>query len=532
VKSSTWLCPVALLALAACPGPDQGLPVAPPPPPPEAPSIVLNTSAVTFEQTVGGAEPVPVDVGVSQSGTGSLGTLGVTVAYATSADWLSATMSAPTAPGVLTLRITPNPGIGTYTATVTVSSSNGAVEARSITVTLVVRQVAAPEAPVDLRATATSPTKVLLTWSNQSSNVTRFEVQRCTGAGCTSFGASPWPVWDPNASSYLDAVARQSTSFTYRVRAVNAGGYSPWSNLAFVTTPIAPPQAPLSLTATAVSSGRIDLSWTVPSGNNETGYIIERCIGSGCTSFADHDRTGAGVPGYQDVGLDIGTTYTYRVRAENSAGFSGYSAVKSAKTFAAREPSDLRVTGRTANLIELTWTDNSSNESVFHVEVCSGTPEVCSIRVAGSTATFIVTGLNPSTQYQFQVKAIAVTGGGSGWSNRIAGITLDVPPTAPSNLTAAAVSPGKINLSWKDNSSNEGRFYIESCVAVIVTGLPACNNGWQQLGQTDANVTTHAATGLAAGTTYLFRVRAWNSAGYSSYSNTFSARTLSIIPGS
>jgi hypothetical protein len=59
------------------------------------------------------------------------------------------------------------------------------------------------------------------------------------------------------------------------------------TNTAWVLVPGtggAPPAAPTNLVATAVSSSQINLTWTDNS-NNETGFKIERCIGSGCTSF-------------------------------------------------------------------------------------------------------------------------------------------------------------------------------------------------------------------------------------------------------
>ena len=97
-------------------------------------------------------------------------------------------------------------------------------------------------------------------------------------------------------------------------------------------------------------------------------------------------------------------------------------------------------------------------------------------------------------------------------------ITVSVPlPAAPSGLAASAANAGKINLGWKDNSTNEEGFTIERST-----------NGttFKAIAVTNSNATTYADTGLAQNTTYYYRVCAYNADGNSSYSNTAQAKTL------
>ena len=97
------------------------------------------------------------------------------------------------------------------------------------------------------------------------------------------------------------------------------------------TTPPAPPAAPSNLTATTVSASQINLSWTDNSAN-EDGFKIERCARASCTNFAQIATVSANVKTFSNTGLTKFTSYSYRVRAYNASGDSGYSNIASART--------------------------------------------------------------------------------------------------------------------------------------------------------------------------------------------------------
>jgi hypothetical protein len=95
-------------------------------------------------------------------------------------------------------------------------------------------------------------------------------------------------------------------------------------------------------------------------------------------------------------------------------------------------------------------------------------------------------------------------------------IVTDVAP--PSNLTAAAVSPRQINLSWTDNSTNEAYFAIERQFG---SWQP-----WVKIGNAAANATSYADTTLQGGNSANYRVYAVkNEATRSPYSNQAFATT-------
>ena len=91
-------------------------------------------------------------------------------------------------------------------------------------------------------------------------------------------------------------------------------------------------------------------------------------------------------------------------------------------------------------------------------------------------------------------------------------------PAAPSGLTATAASSSQINLSWTNNANNQTGFKIDQATSSDFTqGLTTVTVG--------AGVTTYSATGLSAGTTYYYRVRATNTVGDSANTSTASATT-------
>ena len=97
------------------------------------------------------------------------------------------------------------------------------------------------------------------------------------------------------------------------------------------STPPAPPTAPTGLAATAVSHSQVNLAWT-DNADNETGYTIERCTGASCSDFAQIATAGANATSYSNTGLTASTSYSYRVRAYNAGGDSGYSDAATAVT--------------------------------------------------------------------------------------------------------------------------------------------------------------------------------------------------------
>ncbi len=117
--------------------------------------------------------------------------------------------------------------------------------------------------------------------------------------------------------------------YEWVVQAGNGINQSAASGPARFVVPAPVPDAPTNLIASALSPVSIQLVWQDNS-DIETGFKIERKSGSGV--YLQVGTVSANVNQFTDTGLTPNTTYTYRVRAANDAGNSGYTNEASAST--------------------------------------------------------------------------------------------------------------------------------------------------------------------------------------------------------
>ncbi len=96
-------------------------------------------------------------------------------------------------------------------------------------------QPLSPAAPGNLKATAVSANQIDLQWADNSTNEQGFEIERCTGSGCSNFALVK--TVSANTTEWSNTGLLANTSYTYRVRAFNAGGDSLYSNKATSATP-------------------------------------------------------------------------------------------------------------------------------------------------------------------------------------------------------------------------------------------------------------------------------------------------------
>ena len=186
-------------------------------------------------------------------------------------------------------------------------------------------------------------------------------------------------------------------------------------------------------------------------------------------------------------------------------------------------PTALSATTVDMNSIQLSWTENSANETGYRIERSlspgSGYSEIDV--VTSNVTSYTDNGLDPGTTYFYRVYAYNAEGTSATYASGSA-TTLPNVPAAPTSLTFGTITNNSIQLNWTDNSGNEDGFEI---FRSLTAGGP-----YTSVGTTGAGVTTFNNTGLTSNTVYYYRVYAYNTGGASATYASGSATTLPNVP--
>jgi FtsP/CotA-like multicopper oxidase with cupredoxin domain len=285
----------------------------------------------------------------------------------------------------------------------------------------------------------------------------------------------------------------------------------------------------VSLTWTdATPVSYLDLAtWGSPGA--EVGFRIERA------DVARNGRAGAyavvgtalaNATSFSDTVSGAITPFSYRVTAFNAAGDSVSMPVLVGPAGVAppAAPTNLTAALEAGPRISLTWTDNATDETGFVVARATDGGTFVPIatppeRNNTGVVTYVDTGVAPGHSYQYRVTAVNGGGSSAETTSGLAGVPA-VPP-APSNLTGSAAATNNkasVALSWTDNSLDETGFTLQRATdAAFTAGLSTSTLA--------ANAVAETQTGLSRGTTYHYRIAAFNLGGASAWSNVFSVTT-------
>jgi hypothetical protein len=237
--------------------------------------------------------------------------------------------------------------------------------------------------------------------------------------------------------------------------------------------------SPAGLHKAASTSTSITLGWTNGDGTAQTEVYRDGAL---VTTVA------AGVSGYADGSLTAFSGYSYRIRHVKAGGL--YSPLSIAVPMFTSLPVPASLTATPSGTdVHVVW---SNTTGVADIEITRDGVHLTTVSAGGSDYFDLAL---PDGNYSYQVRYVVP--GDSGAYGGLASATVDViPDNPPSGVSAVASSPSEIDLTWTNSSADQVQVFRgtspspTTLIATVGSGL-----------------TTYADTGLAAATTYYYRLK-------------------------
>ena len=248
-------------------------------------------------------------------------------------------------------------------------------------------------------AIAPKPTGAVLSWTASTGGIiANYYIERCTGLGCSNF--SQIAGISGSNLSYTDNTISSGTVYNYRVRAEDSSGtYSPYSTVQALSPII--PHVVSSFAATPIRTLVWDAS--AESGGSISQYSIERCTGLGCSNFSQIATTSS--TAYTDTSAAAGSTYNYRVRAQDANGFYGPYSVAAAASIPAYfdNAADGGNNGGSTTSLTYSYTVGTNSNRLLLVNLIgdSTADDISSVTYAGASLTLITKVQTPNDRWHY-----------------------------------------------------------------------------------------------------------------------------------
>jgi hypothetical protein len=468
-----------------------------------------------------------------------------------------------------------------------------------------------PAAPTGLTATASSSSAIALSWAAVSPpancTITSYSVYSSTTNGFTPSSSNL--IASVTGTTYTNTGLTASTTYYYKVEALDTDGTSAASAQASATT-----QA--SGSGTSIVSINAGGPAESNSGGGDNSFVADEDFSTGGTTYsvtntitipasvatvaapaAVYQSARQGTVTYTIPGLSAGTSYTVRLHfaelyfsaagdrvfnvaingttvltnfdiyatakanytavveqftaTANSSGdiviaftngtvnqpmFNGIEVLGSSTscTTVPSAPTGLTATASSSSAIGLSWTAVTppanctiSSYSVYGSTTSGFTPSSSNLIASGVTGTtYTNTGLAASTTYYYKIEALDSDGSSAPSAQASAetqAASCTTVPSAPTGLTATASSSSAIGLSWTVVTPPANcTISSYSVYGSTTSGFTPSSSNLIAGGVTG---TTYTNTGLAASTTYYYKVEAVDADGSSAASTQASATT-------
>ena len=358
-------------------------------------------------------------------------------------------------------------------------------------------------APTGLSSTQTNTTATIsFTAAASSTALTNYEY---------SFNNSSWTALSP-----ADAVSpvtitglTQNTAYTVYLRGVNSYGSGPGSTVLSLTTQGVPTSAPTSLSSTQTNT-TATISFTAAASSTAITNYEYSFNNSSWTALSPADAASP----VTITGLTQTTAYTVYLRGVNSYGVGPGSTVLSLTTQGVPTSAPTSLSAIAANTsVAISFTAAASSSALTNYEYSFNNSTWTALSPADATSPVTVSGLTQNTAYTVYLRGVNSYGVGPGSTGRT--FSTDGVPLGTPTITSVTVgnTTATVNFTYPGGGG-----------AVTGYDLYVANqtNAWNNAG---VSVSPISVTGLSAGTSYTFYVRAKNAYGTGPQSAGVSATT-------
>jgi RHS repeat-associated protein len=391
----------------------------------------------------------------------------------------------------------------TYYYRVRALTAYGYTTSNSSTITV----ITIPAVPTATATTTTTSYGFTANWASVT-GASHYLLDVSTNSSFTEY-VSGYVYLQVSGTSKVITDLLPSTTYYYRVRAVNSsGGNSSYSNVIIASTIIGPPT---TLSSTGIINDSFNVTWTDGGLANE--YRLDVSTSSSFSSF---------VSGYENLlvsptvgtisvsvaNLSANTTYYFRVRSVNATGTSSNSTTKTITT-ATDAPIGLGVSAISSTGFSATWIMHTGAVS-YQLDVSRSStfssylPGYINLSVVSASQS--ITDLIEGTTYYFRVRALNSAGSVSPDSQVFMVITT---PGIPIMNYPTDVGGTGFTANW--NSVTGATFYYLDV---------STSSAFTTYSTISTSLSTQWVTITSPDQTYYYRVRAGNSHSISGYSET------------
>jgi len=345
--------------------------------------------------------------------------------------------------------------------------------------------------PGNLRSTASTYNSTSIAW-DAVTGATSYKVYYAASAE----GSKTLAGTVSSGTSYNHTSLAANTTRYYFVTAVNSTGEGSYTDALSVRTLLAPLSKPNNVTATALSTASIQVTWDAVVG--ATSYKIYRGTGTNSQGFLLDTVT---TTSYTDTGLSA-VTYWYVILALNADNVESPQSASASMIPKPNIPSNVKSSVRDYYIeVSLSWDSvpGAASYRVYYATSSTGTKTL-----AGTTTSrYYDHAGTANTTYYYWVTAVNAAGE-SDYSLQTPAVT--TPPAAPMNLRATATTTTSITIVW-DAVDGAEQYWVGGATAFALTGTSLTING------------------CTPQTKYSIFVRAINSAGLEGPSTSISVTT-------